>query len=44
MEQAELAVPSYGAMALKHTSANVPLPLLVLAVPSYGAMALKLSG
>ncbi len=38
-----LAVPSYGAMALKHVTANAEQYRETLAVPSYGAMALKLT-
>src|SRR6266849_7011543 len=36
-----LAVPSYGAMALKRDTRVVPFIGVQLAVPSYGAMALK---
>ncbi len=42
--QKQLAVPSYGAMALKPQQHFPQLgPSTSLAVPSYGAMALKLS-
>ncbi len=38
----DLAVPSYGAMALKQVMMVLPgLIHICLAVPSYGAMALK---
>ncbi len=37
-----LAVPSYGAMALKLATQEASRRLRHLAVPSYGAMALKL--
>ncbi len=39
--RSSLAVPSYGAMALKRHLRNERSNLLSLAVPSYGAMALK---
>ena len=44
MEDLDLAVPSYGAMALKlDHRRSAPVSLSPLAVPSYGAMALKQS-